>query len=148
MVGPSLDISWVPLAFTLTSCIGFTLVGRLSDIFGRRYFFIVSVTMCLVGCAVAATAKNVNQLIGATVLIGMAAAAQISFIYIIAELAPVRHGFILAGLINGINIPIAVFGPLIARSLILHTSAGWRWKYYICIILSVSHHLPKSPSFN
>ena len=30
----------------------------------------------------------------------------------------------------------AVFGPIIARSFILHTSAGWRWSYYLGIILS------------
>jgi hypothetical protein len=31
----------------------------------------------------------------------------------------------------------AVFGPIIARSFILHTAAGWRWSYYLGIILSV-----------
>lgn len=30
-----------------------------------------------------------------------------------------------------------VFGPVIARSLILHTAAKWRWSYYLGIIMSV-----------
>lgn len=30
-----------------------------------------------------------------------------------------------------------VFGPVIARSLILHTAAKWRWSYYIGIMMSV-----------
>jgi MFS family permease len=30
-----------------------------------------------------------------------------------------------------------VFGPVIARSLILRTAAGWRWSYYLGVIVSV-----------
>ncbi|KAI1615939.1 fungal trichothecene efflux pump [Exophiala viscosa] len=135
-IGPSPNINWVALVWTLTVAVGYTLVGRLSDIFGRRYFFIGGAVLGLIGSIVAATAKNVNALIGATVLLGLAASSQISFTYVTGELVPVRHRFIVNGLINFVNMPVGVFGPVIARSLILHTSAGWRWNYYICIILN------------
>ncbi|KAH0845932.1 siderophore iron transporter [Fonsecaea pedrosoi] len=134
-IGPSASISWVSLTWTLTVAVGYTLVGRLSDIFGRRYFFIGGATLALIGSIVAATARTVNVLIGATVLIGLAAASQISFNYVIGELVPVKHRFIFMALINAVNIPIGAFGPVIARSFILHTSAGWRWNYYLTIIL-------------
>ncbi|KIW76455.1 hypothetical protein Z517_11201 [Fonsecaea pedrosoi CBS 271.37] len=135
-IGPSASISWVSLTWTLTVAVGYTLVGRLSDIFGRRYFFIGGATLALIGSIVAATARTVNVLIGATVLIGLAAASQISFNYVIGELVPVKHRFIFMALINAVNIPIGAFGPVIARSFILHTSAGWRWNYYLTIILN------------
>lgn len=35
-IGPSPDITWVSLVYTLTMAIGLLLVGRLSDLFGRR----------------------------------------------------------------------------------------------------------------
>lgn len=35
-IGPSGSISWVSLVYTLTMAIGLLLVGRLSDLFGRR----------------------------------------------------------------------------------------------------------------
>lgn len=137
--GPSANINWVALVWTLTVAVGYTLVGRLSDIFGRRYFFIGGATLGLIGSIVAATAKSVDALIGATVLLGLAASSQISFTYVVGELVPVRHRFIINGLINAVNIPVGVFGPVVARSFILYTAAGWRWNYYLTIILSTQN---------
>jgi hypothetical protein len=36
-IGPDPNIVWVALVYTLTSAVCITLVGRISDIFGRRY---------------------------------------------------------------------------------------------------------------
>lgn len=134
--GPSPSINWVALCWTLTVTLGYTLVGRLSDIFGRRYFFIGGAALGLIGSIIAATATTVEQLIGATTLIGLAASSQISFTYVTGELVPVRHRFLVNGFVNGVNLPIGVFGPVIARSFIVNTSSGWRWNYYLTIILS------------
>jgi hypothetical protein len=35
-IGPSKDLIWVPLAYQLSLSVSFLLVGRFSDIFGRR----------------------------------------------------------------------------------------------------------------
>jgi len=35
-IGPDPNITWVSLVYTLTLAIGLLLVGRLSDLFGRR----------------------------------------------------------------------------------------------------------------
>ena len=71
-IGPSDNIIWVALVFLLTQASGFLVVGRLTDIFGRRWFFIVGSIIGLVGSILGATAQNVNQLIGAEVFIGIA----------------------------------------------------------------------------
>lgn len=136
MAGPSASIDWVALVWTLTVAVGYTLVGRLSDIFGRRYFFIGGAVLGLIGSIIAATAQSVNSLIGATVLLGLAASTQISFTYVTGELVLVKHRFIVNGLINLCNAPIGAFGPLIARAFIVYTDAAWRWNYYLTIMLS------------
>ena len=41
-IGPG-PVTWLALVYTLGLAIGLTLVGRLSDIFGRRWFFISGV---------------------------------------------------------------------------------------------------------
>lgn len=134
--GPSANITWVALVWTLCLSVGYTLVGRLSDIFGRRWFFTGAAALATIGCIVGATAQSVNQLIGANVLIGLAAAGQLSFNYTIAELVPVKHRFISLAAIFLFAVPFSGFGPYISRLFIAHTTKGWRWDYYLNIIVS------------
>jgi MFS family permease len=43
---------------SLTGAVGFMVVGRLTDIFGRRWFFIIGSSIALVGSIVCATAPK------------------------------------------------------------------------------------------
>jgi MFS family permease len=128
----------VALAYTLGLSIGFLLVGRLSDIFGRRWFFIIGNSFALVGAIIGATATKVDSLIGANTLSGLAGAVQISFTVAIAELVPNKHRPLWVSGIFFSSFQIACFGPVIAQSLVLGTSAGWRWSYYLDIIVAGS----------
>jgi MFS family permease len=50
------------------------LSGSLSDIFGRKVFFIMGSTLGLVGSIVGATAKTTNQIIAFMAMMGVATA--------------------------------------------------------------------------
>ncbi|KAK3713537.1 hypothetical protein LTR37_008495 [Vermiconidia calcicola] len=136
-IGASANVVWVILAWTLCLAVGYTLVGRLSDIFGRRWFFIGASVLATVGCIIGATAKSIYPLIGGNALIGLATSAQLSFNYIITELVPIRDRFYVLALIFLFAIPFSSFGPVIARLFIVHTTAGWRWCYYVNIIFKL-----------
>lgn len=90
---------WIPLAWILSSAISFILLGRLSDIFGRRYFFSGCAIFALIGSIIGATAGYVNTLIAASVFLGLGASGQLSFIISVGELVPIRHRFAMNGLI-------------------------------------------------
>ncbi|CAK7207443.1 hypothetical protein SEUCBS139899_010253 [Sporothrix eucalyptigena] len=132
-IGPSNNIAWVSLVYTLTGAIGLLLVGRLSDLFGRRYFFIGSAAVALVGCIVSAVAQNVPTLIGGTALVGLASCGQLSFPYITGELVPMRYRFAMNSLMYVFCVPFSGFAPIVSKSFILHTAAGWRCCYYTMI---------------
>lgn len=136
-IGPSPNINWVATVWTLGSCVGFLTVGRLSDIFGRKWVVEVSMVLSLIGCIMGARANSVEMLIGANVFNGLSSAAQLSFGIFLGELVPNKYRGVIVTIVFLSSTPFAVFGPVIARALIDNTEAGWRWSYYIGIILGV-----------
>ncbi|OAG39068.1 hypothetical protein AYO21_06788 [Fonsecaea monophora] len=134
-LGPSDSYLWIPLAYTLTLATGYLLFGRLSDIFGRRWFVIYSNALVLVGSIVACTAQSISALIVSNVFIGLGGAAQFSYGCILPELVPCKARGLVNGFIMVFSIPGAAFGPVIAKALIVNTAAGWRWNYYLTIIM-------------
>jgi MFS family permease len=75
----STDIIWVSLAYLLTTSIGLIIVGRVSDIFGRRWWFIGGCAIGTLGCIIASVAPSVPALIAAETLIGIGGSVQISY---------------------------------------------------------------------
>jgi len=63
-LGPDPMFVWVSLVYNVMLSIGLVIVGRLSDIFGRRYFFIGGQVIAILGCIVCAKATSVPMLIG------------------------------------------------------------------------------------
>ncbi|CAM1501738.1 Fc.00g037220.m01.CDS01 [Cosmosporella sp. VM-42] len=135
-IGPSVDINWVATIWTMGSSIGFLLVGRLSDLYGRKWMVMSTTVLGLIGCILGATAQSVGQLIASNGCNGIAAAGQLSFGIVLGELVPNKQRGPILTLVFMSSLPFAVFGPIIARTLIENTGPGWRWSYYIGIILS------------
>lgn len=133
-IGPNASYVWVGLVNVLMQAIGFTLVGRLSDLAGRRYFVIAGNALGVTGSIVSATAKSIPVLIGGNVLLGLAACVQTSVPFILGELVPMKYRFLTTGLMYWWGVPATVFGPAVSYALISHTTAGWRWIYYLLII--------------
>ncbi|EXJ78178.1 hypothetical protein A1O3_09339 [Capronia epimyces CBS 606.96] len=133
-IGPDANIVWVSLVYTLTSAIGLLLFGRLSDLFGRRWFFVGGSALALVGSIVCATANSIPMLIGGETLLGFASASQLSYGFTLGELLPIKYRFLGVSYCYLFVIPFSALGPGVAYALILHTAAGWRWCYYLLII--------------
>ncbi|KAJ6019441.1 hypothetical protein N7522_001508 [Penicillium canescens] len=133
-LGPDPNYSMISTVFTLISGVAILLVGRLGDIFGRRYFLIGGQLLGLIGAIVCATAKNVPTVIGGSALCGLAASVQLTFTFVIAELVPNKLRPMINGGIFVTTIPFAGFGGLIAKLFTQNTEKSWRWNYYINMI--------------
>lgn len=92
-IGPSPNINWIPLVNLCGGAVFFLMVGQLSDIFGRRWFFIFGSAIALLGSIIGAFAKDVNTLIVAELFIGIAVAFQQSFFWVVAELVPMKYRY-------------------------------------------------------
>ncbi|KAF5004796.1 hypothetical protein FDECE_8735 [Fusarium decemcellulare] len=133
-IGPSRYISWVNIARTLSLSFTYTILGRLSDLFGRRWFFIGGNVVALLGIIVCAVAQNVNTMIVGAAVYGLGETVQLSFNVAIGELVPNKYRPMVLSFVFLTNAPIATFGPIIARKFIENSSLGWRWCFYINII--------------
>jgi MFS family permease len=91
--------------YTLPQSIVFMLAGRLSDIFGRRWFFIVGSTFGLLGSIVCATANSMPQLIAGETLIGIKSGFQNSFFWVVSEIVPMKRRFIANAGLFAVTIP-------------------------------------------
>ncbi|KAK1045105.1 hypothetical protein LTR33_015222 [Friedmanniomyces endolithicus] len=114
-LGPSSNI-WLAVSWQAGFAVGFLWVGRLSDIFGRRWFFIGSSVLALIGNIIGASAQSIDMLLATNTLNGIAAAGQLSFNVVIGELVPKQQRGTYNAIVLSTSIPFAVFGPPIARA--------------------------------
>ncbi|KAF2713313.1 fungal trichothecene efflux pump [Pleomassaria siparia CBS 279.74] len=133
-VGPDPNYVLIPTVKTLCTGVGLTLVGRLSDIFGRRWFMIVGCSLGILGSIINATAHDIPTIIGGTVFVGLAGAVQTSFSFILMELVANKHRPAITALLFLTTVPFAAFGAVIARALAGYTALSWRWNYILNII--------------
>jgi len=122
------------LANTLGGTVGQILFGRLGDIFGRRWLWIGSNIIVLIGSIVAATAGSIPAMIVANALIGFGAAAQLAYAATLGELLPYKARGFVSAIVFISALPTNAFGPIVAKSFIAHTVQTWRWCYYLNII--------------
>ncbi|KAI0409938.1 fungal trichothecene efflux pump [Xylaria palmicola] len=134
-IGPSPYISWVNIGRTLALSFTYTILGRLSDLFGRRWFFIIGNLVALVGIIVCSTAKNVNTLIVGSTIYGIGETVQLSFNVAIGELVPNKYRPAVLSFIFATSAPIAGIGSVISRAIYENPRLGWRWTYHINTIV-------------
>ncbi|KAF2731337.1 MFS general substrate transporter [Polyplosphaeria fusca] len=137
-IGPDPNLSWVSLSYLLTNSVGLLLVGRLSDLFGRRWFFIGGNALATIGCIVAAVAPNIPALIAGETLIGLGAASQLSYAFAVSELVPTTYRFIAQAWVFAWAIPSSGFAPAIAYAFVFESSVGWRGIFYLLTALNAA----------
>lgn len=133
-IGPDPNYVWVSLVYTVSLSVSLVLVGRITDIFGRRYFVISFTLLGAIGTIVCATAKTIPILIGGNVLLGISTACGMSFPFLIGELVPIRYRYLSTAIIYGLLYPGSGFGPIISEAFIKYQpSIGWRGVYWLVL---------------
>lgn len=62
-IGPDARYTWISLVYNAVLAVFLSPVGRLSDIFGRRYFFVGGAVVAIVGSVICATAQDIPTLV-------------------------------------------------------------------------------------
>jgi EmrB/QacA subfamily drug resistance transporter len=122
--------SWVGTGFMLASTATVPVVGKLTDIYGRKPFYMAGIFILILGSALCGSAQNVEQLIAFRVIQGLGAGMimGIAFAILGDVFTPAERGR-WAGLMSGVFASASVLGPLIGGTLTDHVH--WRWVFYI-----------------
>jgi EmrB/QacA subfamily drug resistance transporter len=129
---------WVATAYLLTSTICVPIFAKLSDIYGRKWFFLLGATTFVASSALCGAAgklnflriDGMNQLIVFRGLQGVGAGIMFGLIFTIVGdvFSPVERGKY-QGLFASMWGAASIFGPTLGGYLTDHLS--WRWCFYV-----------------
>src|SRR5688572_16593928 len=122
--------SWVFSAYLLTSTVTVPLWGKLSDLYGRRLFYVVCVALFFLGSIACGVSQSMGQLVAFRAVQGLGAGGLFSLgMTIIAELyTPVERARI-QGYFSSVWGVASIAGPFVGG--FLTDSLSWRWVFYI-----------------
>src|SRR5690625_5230019 len=144
--------SWLATSAMLASAVIVPVVGKLSDLYGRRVFYISGLAIFLTGTALSGFATSFVWLVGARVVqgIGMGTLMPLSQV-IIGDIIPPRQRGKYQGIMGTVFGVTSVAGPLIGG--VITDSWGWRWLFFVSlpvglvalIFIARFLHLPHTP---
>ena len=122
--------SWVFSAYLLASTVTLPLWGKLSDLYGRRLFYLGSVGFFLLGSVLRGTAHSMPALIVYRAIQGIGAGGLLPLgLTIIGELYTIRERGRMQGLFSGVWGVASLAGPLVGGY--LTDTFSWRWVFLL-----------------
>jgi EmrB/QacA subfamily drug resistance transporter len=135
--------AWATTAYLITSTIATPLYGKLSDLYGRRPYFIAAISIFVVGSALSGLAQSMYQLAAFRAFQGIGAGGLFSLaLAIIADLVPPRERARYQGYFLAVFGTSSVLGPVVGgflagQSTILGVS-GWRWVFLVNVPIGIA----------
>jgi EmrB/QacA subfamily drug resistance transporter len=134
--------AWATTAFLITSTISTPLYGKLSDIYGRRPFYLFAIAVFVLGSALCGLADSMYQLAAYRAVQGIGAGGLMSLaLAIIADMVAPRERARYQGYFMAVFGSSSVLGPVVGgflagQSTILGVT-GWRWIFWVNVPLGI-----------
>ena len=123
-------LSWVVSAYLVTSTALMPAIGRLSDLYGRKWLYIVGIGIFLLGSILSGLSQSMLQLILFRALQGVGAAFIFAnSIAIIGDVFPPKDRGKWTGIISAVFGLASIVGPLLGGW--FTDNLSWRWVFYI-----------------
>lgn len=121
--------SWVFTAYMLTSTIAVPILGKISDLYGRRQIFLWGIAAFVMGSWLAGLAQTMSQLVALRALQGLGAGAIFPMAFAtVGDLYPPQERGRIQGLIGVAFAASSLIGPLAGGW--LTDWLGWKWAFW------------------
>ncbi|UQX88906.1 MFS transporter [Jatrophihabitans telluris] len=134
--------AWATTAYLVTSTVSTPLYGKLSDMYGRKKFYLFAISIFLVGSALSGMANSMIELAGFRAVQGLGAGGLMALAFaIIGDIVPPRErakyqGYFMA--VFGLSsVAGPVLGGLLAGQDTLLGVDGWRWVFYVNLPIGI-----------
>ncbi|MGV3488360.1 MAG: MDR family MFS transporter [Tuberibacillus sp.] len=141
--------SWIFSAYMMTSAITVPIYGKLSDVFGRRPFYLFGLIMFSLGAIISGFSNTMMVLIIARAIQGVGAGAMMSMPRAtIGDIFTPQERGRWMGVIGAVFGLSSILGPAIG-GWITDSALGWRWVFFVNLpfavlaIIGVFLFLPK-----
>jgi EmrB/QacA subfamily drug resistance transporter len=138
--------AWATTAFLITSTITTPLYGKLSDIYGRRPFYLTAITVFVAGSMLCGLAESMYQLAAFRAVQGIGAGGLMSLaLAILGDIVAPRERSKYQGMFMAVFGTSSVIGPLVGGFFAGADSIvgidGWRWIFFVNVPLGVAAFL-------
>jgi EmrB/QacA subfamily drug resistance transporter len=123
---------WVTSAYLIAEMAGMPIFGKLSDMYGRKRFFMLGISLFLIGSILCGTAQNITQLSIYRAIQGIGGGALMPIAFtIIWDIFPAEKRGKMSGILGALFGISSIFGPLVGAY--ITDFWNWRWIFYINI---------------
>ncbi|MGN6088957.1 MAG: MDR family MFS transporter [Actinomycetales bacterium] len=134
--------AWVTTAYLITSTIATPLYGKLSDLYGRRPFFLFSISVFVIGSFLSGLSTSMYMLAAMRAIQGIGAGGLFSLaLTIIGDLVPPRERARYQGYFLAVFGTSSVLGPVVGGFLAGQDTilgiTGWRWVFYVNVPIGI-----------
>ena len=150
--------AWVTTAYLITSTISTPLYGKLSDIYGRKPFFLLAISLFIIGSAASSFSTSMYMLAGFRAFQGLGAGGLFSLaLAIIGDIVSPRERARYQGYFLAVFGTSSVLGPVVGGFFAGTSSilgiAGWRWVFLVnvpigfiaLVVVWYTLNIPHSP---
>ena len=128
--------AWATTAYLVTSTVSTPLYGKLSDIYGRKPFYLFAIVIFVVGSVLCGQAHSIYELAAYRALQGLGAGGLMSLAFaIIGDIVAPRERARYQAYIMSVFATSSVLGPVLGGYFAGHATLmgidGWRWIFYL-----------------
>jgi EmrB/QacA subfamily drug resistance transporter len=128
--------TWITTAYLISSTAVIPITGKLTDIYGRKWFYTAGIIIFTVGSLLCGLGQTMTQVIAFRAFQGIGAGIMIANAFtVIGDLFPPAERGKYQGLITGVFGLSAIVGPILGG--FLTDRLSWHWVFFVNIPISV-----------